>query len=262
MRLVLLVCLVASSSFGAARYFVNGGVNNNWGTTGNWSLTDGGAGGQTVPSAADDVHFTANSPNCTVDSTGRSALSIDFTGYTNTITMSQQITVSGSVTLVSGMTISGAGILLVNGTGTLTSNGKAWPNALTIQGTITATLADNWTVAGLLTLSSTTTLTVINAHQITCTGGLRYGGTSGSASGTTVMLLTASQTVDAPSITSGRLLSPVTIAAGAGTVTFTSPIPIDVGQMMFTSGTVVTGAGTWANATSVTVNKGGGTYIQ
>ena len=67
----------------ALRYFVNGGLNNNWGQTGaqsNWSLTSGGAGGQTVPTAADDVIFDASSPNCNLDVAG-TCLSFNATSY-------------------------------------------------------------------------------------------------------------------------------------------------------------------------------------
>src|SRR3990167_103117 len=134
----------------ANRYFVSGGVDNNWSTTGNWSLTSGGAGGEAVPTASDDVFLDAVSPNCTVNASARVAKTLDFTGYVNTITMSQQITVSGSITLVSAMTISGSGALIVSATSTLTSNGKTWPNSLNLSGGSTYTLADNWDVDGLL----------------------------------------------------------------------------------------------------------------
>src|ERR1051326_2705128 len=158
-KLFLLFAFIAASKFNYAgtRYFVNGGVDNNWSTIGNWSLTSGGAGGQTVPTSSDDVHFDSKSPNCTVNTSARVCKTLDFTGYTNTIPMSNGITVSGSVTLVSAMTISGSSGLTVNATGTLTSNTKTWPNDLTLSGTSkTYTLGDSWTISGTLTLSGTT----------------------------------------------------------------------------------------------------------
>lgn len=69
----------------AARFFVNGGVDNNWGSTSNWSTTSGGAGGSSVPTTADDVTFDASSPNCTVNASNRVCKTINFTNYTNTI---------------------------------------------------------------------------------------------------------------------------------------------------------------------------------
>ena len=88
----------------AARFFVNGGVNNLWSNTGNWSLTSGGSGGQTVPGAADDVTLDSNSPNCIMDlPTVKAAKSIDATSYTNQLTMNTQVTVAGNVILGAGM---------------------------------------------------------------------------------------------------------------------------------------------------------------
>src|SRR3989344_3853628 len=110
----------------AARYFINGGVNSNWSTSGNWSATDGGAASGVKPTASDNVFFTANSPNCTVDTAG-GGLPLNFTGYASTITMTAGLTISGSVTLVAAMTIAGSGTLIVNAAATLTSNGKTWP---------------------------------------------------------------------------------------------------------------------------------------
>ena len=65
----------------ANRYWVNGGVTNNWSDTSNWSTTSGGAGGASVPGASDDVIFDGNGPwNCTLDVNGNAA-SIIWSGY-------------------------------------------------------------------------------------------------------------------------------------------------------------------------------------
>ena len=136
----------------ADRYFIAGGADNNWGSTANWSATSGGTGGASVPTAADAVFFDANSPNVTVNASNRVCLSLNFTGYTNTITMTFSITVSGSVTLAAAMGIAGAGSLTINATATLTSNGRTWPNPLTLTVLATYTFADNWTVSGLVTI--------------------------------------------------------------------------------------------------------------
>jgi len=110
----------------ADRYWVGGTAA--WdGTAGTkWALTSGGAGGQAVPTSADDVFFNAASGAATVTiSTGNTgAKSINCTGFTGTLAGSGAITVSGSVTLVTGMTVTYTGTLTLNGTGTLTSAGK------------------------------------------------------------------------------------------------------------------------------------------
>jgi len=222
----------------ANRFFVTGlGGNNNWGQTGagsNWSLTSGGAGGQTVPTASDDVFFDGNSPNCTVDTSARVAKSLIFTGYTNTITMSQQITVSGSITLVSAMTIAGAGALLANAAATLTSNGKTWPNDLSLTGSVTYTFADNWTVTGLTTLGSGAQTMTMTSNQITCNGGLTTGVTSGSLSGT-CLIVVGGGTVTG---NTGRINNSLTFNS-AGTITFASgsSLTFGTGTYTYTAGT-------------------------
>jgi len=144
----------------ATRYFVNGGVNNNFSSITNWSTTSGGATGSSVPTLNDDAIFDGNSPNCTVDvaSAVGNLYFVGVTNYTNTITMNSNITVgrnsafSGDVTLASGFTdanVAGTGRLIINVAGSspdLTSNGGIWNAGLEVDAAITITLAGNWTV--------------------------------------------------------------------------------------------------------------------
>src|SRR3990167_2765792 len=219
----------------AARYFINGGVDSNWSTSGNWSATDGGAASGVKPTSSDDVFFTANSPNCTVDSAGV-GLSLNFTGYASTITMTAGLTISGSVTLVAAMTIAGASGLTVSSTSTLTSNTKVWPNALTFSGAVTHTLADNWNVDGLLTIGSNTT--TINGFQITASAGLSHGGST--VSGTTSIVMDGTGTIDHSSA-NGTFRLPLPINT-AGTITFgiTNVFRYGTGTLTYTAGTTVT----------------------
>ena len=244
----------------ANRYFVNGGVDNNWGTTGNWSTTSGGAGGSAVPLATDDVFFDASSPNCTVNTSNRVALTLNFTGYTNTITMTFGITVSGSVTLASGMTIAGTGFLATNATATLTSNGKTWPNAYTATvGSTTVTLADNWVINGLVTFGTAANNITVNGNQITCNGGITHGGSTGIISGTTLLLLAGTGTITGPSST-GALRLPITINT-SGTYTFAAAaFRYDTGTLTYTAGTVVTSGSTLTCASGTTFDCAGITW--
>ena len=134
----------------ALRYFLN--IGPNWGDTANWSDTSGGTGGFSVPTSADDVIFDGNSGDCIVNATGRVCKTIDFTNYTNTITMTNTITVSGNVTLGSGMSIAGSANLIINETSTITSNGKSWDTGLILGSNNnlnkTYTLVGNLTVLG------------------------------------------------------------------------------------------------------------------
>lgn len=127
----------------ANRYWVGGTAA--WdGTAGTkWALTSGGAGGQAVPTSADDVFFDAASTGtCTISTGNTGAKSITCTGFTGTITGSAAITVSGNITLVAGMTYTHSGTVTIDATATLTTAGKTF-SALTVNGSgITVTLGD------------------------------------------------------------------------------------------------------------------------
>lgn len=132
----------------ADRYWVGG--TETWNATAGtkWAATSGGAGGESVPTIADDVFFDANSTG-TVTMTGgnaaHAAKSINCTGFTGTITGSGSggsFTVGGSVTLVAGMTYTNTSTCTFTGTGTLITAGKTF-GGITVNGSgITLTLGD------------------------------------------------------------------------------------------------------------------------
>jgi hypothetical protein len=247
----------------AARYFINGGVDNNWGTAGNWSATTGGAASGVAPIATDDVHLDANSPNCIVNASARVCLSLDFTGYgTRTITMSQQITVSSNVTLIPTMNIAGSGALIINGAGTLTSNGKTWPNPLLL---VTASgahaLADIWNVNGLTTVGTGTSATIVNGFQINCAGGFAQGGTTSVVSGSTAIHITAACTIATTSGV-GQLKLPIVINAPGGTITFpTGAWRYNTGSLTYVAGTVVASNTDLNVIVSTTFDTGGAAWV-
>jgi hypothetical protein len=136
-----------------------------WGTAANW---DTGV----LPSATgagSDAIFDALSPNCTVNITTAVCRNLNFTGYTNTITMTNTITVGSvnagfpghTVTLSPTMGIAGTGAISTrsNGNTSLRSNGRTWPNAFGIVNVAlapnpTVTLLDDWTITGNLFIGS------------------------------------------------------------------------------------------------------------
>jgi hypothetical protein len=70
----------------ADRYWVGGAGDWNASNTANWSATSGGAGGQSVPTASDNVFFDANSGVGTVSITQSvNCLTFDATGFTSQI---------------------------------------------------------------------------------------------------------------------------------------------------------------------------------
>jgi hypothetical protein len=220
-----------------------GTVDSNWGTAGNW-LADGSGSG--VPTTLTDAVFDNLSPNCTVNVAGfcRNLNFNSGTGYTNTITMTNGITVgsttaatAAAVTLASNMGIGGSGGISTrtNVTVTFRSNGRQWPNALgmntgAIAGATTSAIviADNWTVNGTLTIGTGAghTYTISGAFNVTCNGNFvtsvlasavtsRIAGTAGNQ---TTFILAGNTTWSSPQGPVGIGVN-ITINAPGNTVT-------------------------------------------
>lgn len=172
----------------ADRYWVGGTGTWNSSSTTNWSASSGGAGGASVPTSTDNAIFDASSGGGTCTMSGTIACAnLVMTGYTGTLAGSGTLTSSGTaVALDTGVTYTTTATLNIATTATLTSNGKTWSGALTLSGgSTTKTLADNWNVSGLVTLSGTSM--VMNGFQISCNGGLTL--TANLSAGTTKVVL-------------------------------------------------------------------------
>jgi len=153
----------------AERHWINGGVNSLWSTIGNWSLTEGGAGGQAVPTAAEDVFFDVGSPACTLNTTARVCKTLTASAYTGTLTFTYNLSVSGSITIGANVHWSGAAKLIMLVAGTWTTNGNTIGVPITI-GDFTAgtvTLADNLTTSGDLQLINATSTTFSGDFHLT-----------------------------------------------------------------------------------------------
>ena len=145
----------------AARYWVGGTAT--WDATAGtkWALTNGGAGGQAVPTSADDVFFTATSGAVTVTVSGsRSCNNLTCTGFTGTLTgtLTPILSFNGNVVISAGMALTLVKFIK-SGTSSATflSNGKTIPS-FEVNGS-----------GGVLTLSDA--LTVSSADLITVTAG-------------------------------------------------------------------------------------------
>lgn len=208
-----------------------GATNNNWGTAGNWSLG-------TVPTATDGhvTTFDATSPNCTVNASNRVCNAIDFTGYINTITMTFTITVSGNITYSSTMNVSGTGLMAVNGTCTLTSNGYSWPNNFNFSGSVTTTLVGNFIILGQIGLSSAVSPVVNRTTSETLSSnGFNMNGSA--FSGTAEIILTGGtwSHASASYISNNLTLS--------GNVTVSGNVYYQTNTLKYASGTItVTGS--------------------
>lgn len=168
----------------AERHFVAGagGAPYLWSQTANWSLTEGGAGGQAVPLATDDVFFDAGSPNCTLNTTIRVAKTLTTSAYTNTLTFDVSLRVSGNITIGSGTQFAGAttNYLGMIANGTWTTNGLTIPQdiymGLNTLADGTFTLADALTTTGVIYFPCTTSTTFSGDFQLTG-GGADISGT-------------------------------------------------------------------------------------
>jgi hypothetical protein len=216
----------------ANRYWVGGTAS--WdGTAGTkWAATSGGAGGETVPTTADDVFFDASSGANTVTiATGNTgAKSINCTGFTGTITGTAVIIVAGSVTLVAGMTYTHTGTVSFSDTGTLTTAAKTF-SAVTVNGSgITVTLGDALNIA-------------TRALQLTQgtfdTANYNFTGATILSSGTSTRTLTlGSSTVSLSNAIDFAVNTNLTFNAGTSTVNLTASSGSIVGGA--TGGTGVT----------------------
>lgn len=163
----------------AERYRVlNGGITANWSDSTKWSATSGGAGGASVPTSADNVHFDANSflvsTGTVVVDVAAYCLNMDWTGatYSPTFTVNALLKAYGNVTFIAAMVTSGTSEFLFVGSGTqtLTSNGLQLNFILGVAGAGTLSLQDDLNLnaytdfeTGVLTTNGHT----INMHSNT-----------------------------------------------------------------------------------------------
>jgi hypothetical protein len=230
----------------ATLYFRSTGAN--WGTAGDWSTTPSPVyTGGSVPTAADDVIFEAASANCIVNTSNRVCKSITFATYTNTIQMTFNITVSGNITFGASMNVSGSGILVMNASGTLTSNGYVWSNEFRFNGTSqTYTIASDMTFGGVLSTTGAVTLvTLAGARTITCNSGVTAPVFLGGV-GTTIRI--------AGGTTSGSF-STCDLVLYSGTITLGN-IGKNGASFIYTAGTVNATGGSLTLSGTVSVSLG------
>ena len=216
---------------------------------GNWNAVGAWVEG-VVPVLGDAVVATGTSGQLTVN-VASACTSMILTGYTNTLTMTSTLAVSGAVTLASGMTIAGAGVMTVLVGATLTANGKTWSGGITFSGTSqTYTLADAWIVNGTVTSNGVTLLT-INGSSITCTTSLSTGG-SVVCTGTTNFIMSGTGTWSG----NGTLRNNLTFNT-AGIITISGAVAFNTGTITYTAGTITTTGSTLTIAVSTTFNTSG-----
>jgi len=185
---------------------------------GNWNATSTWMEG-IVPILGDTVFAAVTSGQLTVN-VAAACTSIDFTNYTNTLTMNATLSVGGNVTLVAAMTIAGTSALILTANGTFTSNGKTLSGALAINAALTITIADDLRITGLLTLNGAGTTTINGLFNIYIGSAITFVGAGYAVTGTATFLVTTTCTWTHNS--TSYLINTLTINCGANTLTFST----------------------------------------
>jgi len=156
------------------RFWVGG--TGSWSATNltNWSATSGGAGGQSIPTAADNVYFDANSGGgtVTVTSANRACLNLSFRGlsgtsdFTGTFAGVTTLNISGGLILSTSISAtysysSTISFIAISGTYDITLNGKTLVCTINING-----LGGTFNLTDGLTTSTTAGALVLTAGTL------------------------------------------------------------------------------------------------
>ena len=220
-------------------YWVGGAGTWNTSSTTNWANASGGTGGTgTVPTAADDVFFDANSGTpSTVTLTGTLTcrnFTVSVTGWTFASGSSPALSVSGSLSFTS--------VTTWNVTQGITFNSTTTGNSITTNGSDLKGITLNG-VGGYWTLGS----------ALTCAGSPNLG-----AAGITLTAGTLDTSANNYALTMSRFLSTGTGVRGlvlnASVVTINVPQPTGSYSGVFWNTTVITNFTFAAGTSSITVN--------
>jgi hypothetical protein len=242
----------------ADRYWVGGTAN--WDATAGskWATTDGGAGGASVPTSADNVFFTAASGAVTVTiTTSVNMLNLTCTGFTGTITgTSGALNVYGDFTLVAGMTWSHTGSVVTfaatSGARSITTAGQTLAGLrIGSSGSSTAT----WTLQDALTTSGNI---VVDSGTFTTNNFSVTARLISSSNTNTRAINLGSSTVTFTSAGSITFTDPTNLTFNAGTSTInvsTATVSFEGGGQTFNNVSFTNaGAGTRAVSGSNTFN--------
>jgi hypothetical protein len=152
----------------ADRYWVDGSGTWDTGNTANWSATDGGAGGASVPGSADDVFFnSASGGPGTITLTGAlSAKSLTTTNSTFAFVSTGTLSLSGNITLSASTVWAATGTITVDSSSTLTTNSVVMSCNITLNSAgNTFQLGSNMVLNATLTLTNGTLTT--NNYSVT-----------------------------------------------------------------------------------------------
>lgn len=149
MRRLFIISLMTVMSlpvFAAKRYWI-ATTTANWNSTANWSLTNGGAGGATVPGSTDTAYFTSTRVgSCSLNATVSVRRLEMQTGYTGTLTQAASV----------GITVGTGGVLFAAGTFTGGSSSIVFNSSCTFSGTSFTSTSGSLFMTQSITLSGGT----------------------------------------------------------------------------------------------------------
>jgi hypothetical protein len=216
----------------------------NWNLATSWSTVSSTSAVNTgtFPSSTtlDPVIFDASSSNVTVN-VASICTSLDFTTYAATITMTNNLTVHGNITLGVSMGMTGAGFLSINASCTYTSNNVTWNGTIQFFPTtaITVTLASLiTTVQNLRPSTNGTGVITINSNTLNILGDLTM---LNHIAGSTQVNLTGTGTWNAQNTTNSEVRTKLNINT-TGTITRGANGSAYAGlELKYTQGTLVNG---------------------
>ncbi len=126
--IIYFILIISFNTKAGNRYWV-AATSSNWNNISNWSTTNGGTGGASVPGTGDVAIFNTNGlGNCNIDiPTNIGGLTVN--GYTSTIDLAGfTLSSSGAITLATGVIndIPGTGSLTINSTSTTRFSGTTF----------------------------------------------------------------------------------------------------------------------------------------
>lgn len=230
------------------RYWVGGA--GNWDDTAHWSASSGGVGGASVSASTDDVYFDANSFTAagqivTINVTANTK-NMNWTGVANNPTLAgtSPLNITGSLTLVSGMTRTYTGAITFSSTSignTITLAGKTLDGNVIFAGSGGGwILQDNFNI-GTRTVTLTRGSLNTNNQSIVC------GIFNATGSDTRSLILGSSSITCSSSGTAwnlGTLPNGLSLNAGTSQITLTATSPTFAGGSLIYNNVILNSAGT------------------
>ena len=244
----------------ANRYWVGG--TNTWNSTAGtkWATTSGGAGGASVPTAADSVFFDQAGTYTVTFSGTLACLDLTISAGTVTTTGTGTLAISGSMSLIAATVWSATNNVTFNSTSTgktITTNGVVINSIINFNG-----IGGGWTLGGALTVASD--VNFVNGTFNTGNFAFSPNQATNAGTGTNTVSL-GSSTVSVGFNWDFSVTTGLTFNAGTSTINMTSTYTFAGGGLTYSTvaypsvgnGTgAITGANTFTNLSFTGISSG------